>query len=157
MRSPNTRTFTGGEDDGRPSAEGVLVLSEEDETSEAGDTGDVLVESVAEVFADVIEGYPSSPPVLDEDGGVLAAFEVVSLESAKLCFLEDVVVGGGGMGPSEIDLPSALVGGVSKERDVHREPAEKASGMGVSKRSRDSESEREARTSRARRVLAPAT
>ena len=44
---------------------------------------------------------------------------VVSLESAKPGFLEDVGMGGGGMCTAEIDSPPTLVGLVSEERDVH--------------------------------------
>lgn len=83
---------------------------------------------MSQILTDGIESYAAPPPVLDEEGRVLAAFEVVPLGSTKLGFLQDVVVRGGGMGTSQIDLASAPVGGVAKERDVHREQREEGEG-----------------------------
>lgn len=91
MKSRYGRTSARGRYDGGPSPERVLVLAKEDQTSEAGDAGDVLVESMTQMLADVVEGYAAPPPVLDEGGRVLAAFEVITLEPAKLGLLEDVV------------------------------------------------------------------
>ena len=57
--------------------------------------------------------------MLDAPCGVLTSSEIIALYPAKLGFLEDVVMGSGGMGTSEIDLSAPLVGCVAKEWDVH--------------------------------------
>ena len=73
------------------------------------------------------EGLPSCgssqvgpPDALDVESSVLATFVFLTLESAKLGVVEDVVVGGGsGATAAEIDFSSALVGSVAKEREIH--------------------------------------
>ena len=69
------------------------------------------------------------PNALDVESSVLATFVFLTLESAKLGVVEDVVVGGGGMSASKVDLPPAFVGLISKQGYIHGEVVTREGGF----------------------------
>lgn len=115
----SVRTFPRSSNNCGPPSQRILVLAEEDETSEASETGDVLFEGGAELVPGSTQSDVSSPGRLYACSSSLAAFEVVALESSELGLLEDVGVRGADAGSAEVDLPPSFVRLVAKEWDVH--------------------------------------
>ena len=108
------RTFTRAEYDRGPTSQSLLVLAKKDKTAKSGESGRVLIKGGAEGLPSCGSSQVGSPNALDVESSVLATFVFLTLESAKLGVVEDVVVGGGGMSASKVDLPPAFVRLISK-------------------------------------------
>ena len=118
-RRCSIRTLSRGRGYRGPAIQRVCITIEKDESSKCGEAGDILVKCGPERLPEVAVSQVCSPAVLYAQGSILSALVIVALDPAQLCSGEDVVVGGGGMVSSEIDLSSPLIGSVSKERNIH--------------------------------------